>query len=225
MVKDRESNEMERKLRRRSGLSRSRGTLNKHWPAPTAVATGSECNEPDRATMRLLKLPSSLSLSLSSTSNATATRMEGKEKGRHATILFGDEARISRGDTASQSDLNGGSDNFLYFSCGGGGVTEVWRVCIDERSAGSGGRSDASGGRAEERDGVADGNAVVIRTKRREIQETSAPSRIGGLRASLIRCVGIRDRQEQAHAGKSGPQHATAPLRADLAGLRVAKGV
>lgn len=88
-------------------------------------------------------------------------------------------------------------------------------MCIDERSACNCGTPDASGGRVEERDGVAVGNAVVIRTKRREIQETSACSRIGGLRASLIRCVGIRDRQEQARAGKSGPQNATVPLRGD----------
>jgi hypothetical protein len=88
-------------------------------------------------------------------------------------------------------------------------------VCIDEWSACNGGMSDASGGRVEERDGVAVGNAVVIRTKRREIQETSARSRIGGLRASLIRCDGIRDRQEQARAGKSGAQNARVPLRGD----------
>lgn len=88
-------------------------------------------------------------------------------------------------------------------------------MCVDEWRASIGGRADASGGRAEQKTGVADGNAVVIRTKRREIQETSAPSRIGGLRASLIRCVGIRDTQEQARTGKSGPRNATAPLRAD----------
>jgi hypothetical protein len=53
------------------------GRLNKYWPA---VATRSEWNEPDSATMPLLDLPSSLSLSLASTSNATATRTEEKEK-------------------------------------------------------------------------------------------------------------------------------------------------